>query len=57
MEFQVRYLPRVQQVVYVTYVRTPTSIGVNMILDMHTLARTLIFSLVIQSQKTADIVS
>ena len=35
---------RVWQLVYVTYVFTPTYIGVRMILDMRTLTGTLIFS-------------
>ena len=36
---------RVWQLVYVTYVFTPTYIGVRMILDMRTLTGTLIFFL------------
>ena len=42
---------RVRQLVYVAYLRTPTSIGVCMILDMHTLARLLIFSNVLMFSK------
>ena len=36
---------RVRQLVYVAYVRTPSFIGVPMILDMRTLTSTLILSL------------
>ena len=35
---------RVPQLVYIANVRMPTFIGINMILDMHKLTRTLIFS-------------
>ena len=43
--FHERHQSRVRQLAYVAWVRRPTFIGVNMILDMRPLTRALIFSL------------
>ena len=41
--FCIPWIGRVQQLMYVAYIRMPTFIAICMILDMHTLTRTLIF--------------
>ena len=41
--FCIPWIGKAQQLMYVAYIRMPTFIAICMILDMHTLTRTLIF--------------